>query len=52
MADHKQGSGASWKGKFGAEFSGLERPRDFLMALAFFIAFVIAAMVIAAVAFG
>jgi hypothetical protein len=36
----------------GVEFSGLQRPRDFLIALAFFAGFVIVAAVIAFVAFG
>lgn len=42
----------SWKSKMGVEFSGLERPRDFLVALAVLAVFVLIAMAIAFVAFG
>ena len=42
----------SWKGKMGVEFSGLERPRDFLFAFAFLMLFVAVAAVIAFIAFG
>lgn len=42
----------SWKRRIGAELSGLERPRDFLIAFAFLIVFVLVAAVIAWIAFG
>jgi hypothetical protein len=42
----------SWKRKIGVEFSGLERPRDFVIAFAFLIAFILVAAVIAFVMFG
>jgi hypothetical protein len=43
---------ASWKRKIGVELSGLERPRDFLVAFLFLVAFVAVAATIAYVAFG
>lgn len=42
----------SWKKRIGVEFSGLERPRDFLVAFAFLVGFVMVAAVIAWIAFG
>jgi hypothetical protein len=42
----------AWKEKMGPEFSGLERTRDFLVALLFVAALVIVASVIAYLAFG
>jgi hypothetical protein len=42
----------SWKSRIGAELSGLERPRDFLVAFAFLIGFILVAAVIAWIAFG
>ena len=48
----KGGQADSWKGKIGAEFSGLERPRDFLIAFAFLTVFILIAALIAWVMFG
>ena len=42
----------AWKRKMGPEFSGLERTRDFLVALAALAIFIGVAMVIAFIAFG
>ena len=42
----------AWKRKMGPEFSGLERTRDFLVALAALVIFIGVAMVIAFIAFG
>lgn len=42
----------SWKRKIGVELSGLERPRDFVIAFAFLIGFILVAAVIAFVMFG
>lgn len=52
MTGHRRPSRNSWKSKMGVEFSGLERPSDFWIAIAIFVAFVTIAMVIAFVAFG
>ena len=41
-----------WKRKMGVGFSGLERPRDFLIAILFGVAFVLVAMLLAFVAYG
>jgi hypothetical protein len=41
-----------WKRKMGVEFSGLEAPRDFLVAILALVGLVLVAMVIAFVAFG
>ncbi len=41
-----------WKRKMGAEFSGLERPRDFLVAFLAVAVLITIALVIAYVAFG
>ena len=43
--------GQSWKPKMGTEFSGLERPGDFIIAIAVWIGIVLIAMVIAFLAF-
>ena len=43
---------ASWKKKMGVELSGLERPRDFLVAFLFLAVFLAVAAVIAYVNFG
>ena len=42
----------SWKRRIGAELSGLERPRDFLVAFIFLVVFILVAAVIAWIAFG
>jgi hypothetical protein len=41
-----------WKKKIGVEFSGLERPRDFAIAFAFLLGFILLAAAIAWVVFG
>lgn len=40
-----------WKRKMGTEFSGLERTRDFVIAIAVWVVIVVIAMVIAFFAF-
>ena len=42
----------TWKNRIGVEFSGLERTRDFLIGIAFFVVLVVVAMLIAFFAFG
>lgn len=41
-----------WRRKMGAEFSGLEHARDFIVAFIFIAILVLVAMVIAYIAFG